>query len=38
MVHMRLNDRSSRTFTYNNPTSYKVGDKVKIVDKKLVRR
>ena len=38
VVHVRLDDGSNRTFTYNNPTSYKVGDKVKIVDKKLVRR
>ena len=38
VVQVRLDDGSSRTFTYNNPTSYKVGDKVKIVDKKLVRR
>ena len=38
VVHVRLDDGSSRTFTYGNPTSYKVGDKVKIVDKKLVRR
>ena len=32
------NDPSTRTFNFSNPTSYKVGDKVKIVDKKLVRQ
>ena len=29
---------STRTFNFASPTSYKVGDKVKIVDKKLVRQ
>ena len=29
---------STRTFTYSNPTAYKVGDKIKIVDKKLVKQ
>jgi outer membrane lipoprotein SlyB len=32
------NSPATRTFTFANPTSYKVGDAVKIVDKKLVRR
>jgi outer membrane lipoprotein SlyB len=38
VVHVKMDDGSSRSFTYGNPTSYKVGDKVKIVDKKLVRQ
>ena len=38
VVHVKLDDGTNRTFTFGNPTSYKVGDKVKIVDKKLVRR
>ena len=37
-VIVKMNDGSSRTFYYANPTSYKIGDKVKIVDKKLVRQ
>jgi uncharacterized protein YcfJ len=40
VVVVRLDEKNvpDRTFTFTNPTSYKVGDKVKIVDKKLVRR
>ena len=38
VVYVKMEDGGSRTFTYSNPTSYKVGDKVKIVDKKLVRQ
>jgi len=38
VVHVKLDDGSQRSFTYSNPTSYRVGDKVKIVDKKLVRQ
>ena len=37
-VVVRLEGGNTRTFSYSNPTSYKVGDKVKIVDRKLVRR
>jgi len=29
---------ATRTFNYDNPTSYRVGDAVRIVDKKLVRQ
>ena len=32
------NSPATRTFNFSNPTSYKIGDKVKIVDKKLVRQ
>jgi uncharacterized protein YcfJ len=38
VVRMDAKNVPDRTFTYANPTSYKVGDKVKIVDKKLVRQ
>ena len=37
-VIVKMEDGSNRTFYYSNPTSYKVGDKVKIVDKKLTRQ
>jgi outer membrane lipoprotein SlyB len=38
VVHVKMEDGSNRTFTYKDATSYRVGDKVKIVDKKLVRQ
>ena len=38
VVEVKLESGSVRTFTYSNPTAYKVGDKIKIVDKKLVRQ
>lgn len=38
VVYVKMEDGSTRNFTYSNPTSYRVGDKVKIVDHKLVRR
>ncbi len=37
-VVVKLEDGATRYFTYSNPTSYKVGDKVKIVDKRLTRQ
>jgi uncharacterized protein YcfJ len=37
-VVVKLEDGKTRTFTFSNPTSYKAGDKVKIVDNKLVRQ
>jgi outer membrane lipoprotein SlyB len=37
VVHVKMEDGAERSFTYSQATSYKVGDKVKIVDKKLVR-
>jgi uncharacterized protein YcfJ len=37
-VVVKMEEGNTRTFTYANPTSYRVGDKVKIVDKKLVRQ
>jgi outer membrane lipoprotein SlyB len=38
VVRVKMEDGSNRTFTYKDPTSYRTGDKVKIVDKKLVRQ
>jgi uncharacterized protein YcfJ len=38
VVHVKLEDGTNRTFNYSQPTSYKVGDRVKILDKKLVRQ
>jgi outer membrane lipoprotein SlyB len=37
VVYVKLEDGSYRNFTYSQPTSYRVGDKVKVVDRKLVR-
>ena len=37
-VVVKLEDGATRTFSYSQPTSYKVGDKVRIVDKKLTRQ
>ena len=37
-VHIKMDDGKNRTFNFSNPTSYKVGDKVKVVDGKLVRQ
>ena len=38
-VVVKMNESGdTRTFTYNNPTSYRVGDKIRIIDKKLVRQ
>ena len=36
VVSVKMEDGSQRTFNFSKETSYKVGDKVKIVDKKLV--
>ena len=36
-VIVKLETGESRTFTYNASTAYKVGDKIKVVDNKLVR-
>ncbi len=38
VVHVKMEDGTNRSFTYQNPTSYRVGDKIKIVDKKLTRQ
>ena len=38
VVYVKLEDGNYRNFTYSQPTSYRVGDKVKVVDKKLVRQ
>ncbi len=38
-VVVKLDERGdTRTFNFANPTSYRVGDKIRIVDKKLVRQ
>jgi hypothetical protein len=37
-VILKMDDGNTRTFNFSSPTSYKVGDKVKIVDKKLTRQ
>ena len=41
MVHqvvVTLEDGRTRTFSFSNPTSYRIGDKVRIVDNKLTRQ
>ena len=38
MVNVKMEDGSARTFNFSGQTSYKAGDKVKVIDKKLVRR
>jgi len=38
VVRVKMDDGSRRSFTYSNPTSFKVGDAVKVIDRKLVRR
>ena len=38
VVHVKMDDGASRNFTFSGQTSYKAGDKVKIIDKKLVRQ
>jgi outer membrane lipoprotein SlyB len=38
VVEIKMDDGSNRTFNYSQPTAYKIGDKIKIVDKKLVKQ
>ncbi len=38
VVHVKMEDGTNRTFNYSGETSYRAGDKVKVVDKKLVRQ
>ena len=38
VVYVKMEDGSTRYWTYSNPTRYRVGDKVKVVDRKLVLR
>ena len=38
VVHVKMEDGSNRTFNSSGPTSYKSGDKVKVIDKKLMRQ
>jgi len=37
-VAVKMEDGTNRSFYFSQPTSYKIGDKVKIVDKKLTRQ
>jgi len=37
-VVVKLEDGKSRTFSFSQPTAYKVGDAIKVVDNKLVRQ
>jgi len=37
-VVVKLDDGQTRYFNFSQPTSYRIGDMVKIVDKKLVRQ
>jgi outer membrane lipoprotein SlyB len=37
-VVIKMDEGNTRYFNFSQPTSYKIGDKVKIVDKKLVRQ
>jgi outer membrane lipoprotein SlyB len=37
-VVVRLEDGKTRTFSFASPTSYRVGDKVRVVDGKLTRQ
>jgi outer membrane lipoprotein SlyB len=38
VVEVKMESGTTRTFNFSQQTAYKVGDKVKIVDKKLVKR
>ncbi len=38
VVYVKMEDGAQRSFTYSQPTSYRAGDRVKIIDKKLVRQ
>lgn len=37
-VHIKMEDGKNRTFNFKDETSYRTGDKVKVVDGKLVRQ
>jgi outer membrane lipoprotein SlyB len=37
-VVIKMDEGNTRYFNFSQPTSYRIGDKVKIVDKKLVRQ
>ena len=37
-VIVKMEDGHTRTFTYKEPTSYRIGDKVKIVDHRLTHQ
>jgi outer membrane lipoprotein SlyB len=38
VVKLKMEDGSNRQFNFTQPTSFQIGDKIKIVDKKLVRQ
>jgi hypothetical protein len=33
-----MDDGSNRTFNFSQPTSFQIGDKIRIVDKKLTKQ
>jgi uncharacterized protein YcfJ len=38
VVEVKMESGNLRTFNFSQPTAYKIGDKIKIVDKKLVKQ
>jgi uncharacterized protein YcfJ len=38
VVRVKMEDGANRSFNFSAPTSYRAGDKVKVVNKKLVRQ
>jgi len=38
VVKLKMDDGSNRTFNFSQPTSFQVGDKIRIVDKKLTKQ
>ena len=38
VVRVKMEDGANRTFNFSGPTSYRAGDKVKVINKKLVRQ
>ena len=38
VVYVKMDDGAYRNFSFSNPPSYRTGDKVKVIDKKLMRR
>jgi len=38
VVRLKMDNGASRTFNFSQPTSFQIGDKVKVVDKKLTKQ
>ena len=38
VVRVKMDDGSRRSFTFSSPPSFRAGDPVKVIDRKLVRR